>query len=365
MGNGSQPPSRPPPVEFSFHLTPETNADMSFRIPAIHGRSLVTVQPFLMSAAFAMTLWVILFPPGRLDAQTIASGETHVPAPYTPQVWDIDWSYLANHRLRQDWTDDLHYIALGSDRSKYLSITGQIRERGEYHDHPAFGAQPPDNGYFLQRYLLSANLHSGPRFRAFIQAESAIVNGRDGGPRPGIDESKLDINQGFVDLKLYQHGKDDLNVRTGRQLVSLGSTRLVAIGAGLNVEQPFDGVRLTLHHSSWTAEGLALRPVSINSRDFNNEPNSSVEFWGLYLTHPVPRLKQVFIDVYYLGFDHKSAHYAQGTGREQRETVGARIWSHKATWDYDFEYTGQFGRFGPGDIRAWGTGYHLGYTYQK
>ena len=58
-------------------------------------------------------------------------------------------------------------------------------------------------------------------------------------------------------------------------------------------------------------------------------------------------------------------HYVQGTGREQRETIGARLWSHTPTWDYDFEYTGQFGRFASGNIAAWGTGYHLGYTFNQ
>jgi hypothetical protein len=275
----------------------------------------------------------------------------------------MDWQYLANPENRLDWTDDLHYRRLGTSDGTYLSLNAQIRERGEYQDHPAFGAQPPDNGYFLQRYLSSADLHLGPRFRTFIQFDSGLENGRDGGPRPGIDEDKLDINQGFVDVVAYRHGGDNLTIRSGRQLISLGSTRLVAIGAGLNVEQPFDGFRLTLHQSGWTADGLAVRPVSIGAGAFDNEPNSAEEIWGLNLTHAVLHLKSTFADVLYLGFDHKQARYTQGTGREQRETIGGRIWSHTPTWDYDIEYTGQFGRFGTGNIRAWGTGYHLGRTF--
>ena len=80
-------------------------------------------------------------------------------------------------------------------------------------------------------------------------------------------------------------------------------------------------------------------------------------------THPFPGLKNANFDVYYLGFDHKSSRYTQGIGREQRETLGARVWSHTATWDYDVEYTGQSGRFANGNIRAWGAGYHLAYTF--
>ena len=317
---------------------------------------------------FVSVLLLFVFLATTLEsvAQTVASTETHIAPPYTPQVWDIDWSYLAKPGSHQDWTDALHFIPLGKSPADYLSISGQIRERGEYQDHPDFGAQPADNGYLLQRYLLSGDLHLGKYFRTFVQLDSSLVDFRDGGPRPGIDEEKLDVNQGFVDFSPWKRDEDhSLNLRAGRQLVSLGSTRLVAIGAGLNVEQPFDGFRLTAKTNGFIAEGIALRPVVFNPGIFTNRPNSAEELWGLYLTHSVPHANKIFVDLYYLGYDHKSVRYAQGTGREQRETIGTRLWSHTPAWDYDFEYTGQFGRFGAGNIRAWGTGYHVGYTFNR
>ncbi len=256
----------------------------------------------------------------------------------------------------------MHYIPLGN--SSFLSITGQVRERGEYQDHPAFGAQPADNGYLLQRYLFSSDLHLSEHFRTFIQLDSGLINGRDGGPRPGIDQDKLDFNQGLIDITPLRASDHSLTVRAGRQLISLGSTRLIATGAGLNVEQPFDGIRLMLHAGHWTGDGLAVRPAAVKSGIFDNEPNPAEELWGLYLSRALPPLHTNF-DLYYLGYDHKSVRYAQGTGREQRETIGARIWSHTPTWDYDFEYTAQFGRFKSGNIEAWGTGYHAGYTFHR
>lgn len=310
--------------------------------------------------AMSLSLFALVLP---LFAQSVAAG-TRTFAPYTPQVWDIDWSYLSDPQNHLDWTDSLHYLQLGPSPSHFVSLTGQIRERGEYQDHPAWGAQPPDNGYLLQRYLLSGDLHLGDRFGTFLQFDSGHIEGRDGGPRPGIDRDQLDFNQGFVEITPWKRGDESrFTLRAGRQLVSLGSTRLIATGVGLNVEQPFDGFRLTLQTAGWIGEGLALRPTLIRTGVFDNEPNSTEELWGLYLTHPVRALLHSHLDLYYLGFDHKQARYTQGIGREQRETLGARIWSHTSAWDYDFEYTGQFGRFKAGDIRAWGTGYHLGYTF--
>jgi hypothetical protein len=311
--------------------------------------------PFFITATLALT---VLWAHAGLAAQTV------IPPPYTPQTWDIDWSYLAQRGARQsvdtDWTDRFHYIPLGD--TSFLSVNGQVRERGEYQDQPAFGAQPPDNGYFLQRYLLSADLHLNQRFRTFIQFDSGFVDGRDGGPRPGIDEDKLDVNQGFIDMTPIKSGDRTLTVRAGRQLISLGSTRLVATGAGLNVEQPFDGFRVMLHAGHWIADGLAVRPTETKTGAFDNEPNPAEELWGLYLTRALPSL-HTNLDLYYLGYDHKSVRYTQGTGREQRETIGTRFWSHTPTWDYDFEYTAQFGRFNGGNISAWGAGYHIGYTF--
>ncbi len=277
----------------------------------------------------------------------------------------MDWSYLHRPDARADWTDRLHFLPRSDAPDRFISITGQIRERGEYQDHPAFGAQPPDNGYLLQRYLLSADLHVAPALRFFLQLDSGFSEGRDGGPRPGIDRDELDINQGFVDVAPWHRDlQSNLVLRTGRQLVSLGSTRLVATGAGLNVEQPFDGFRITLKTHGWTADGLALRPTSIATGRFDNQPNSAEELWGLYTSHPLGR-RGANLDLYYLGFDHRRARYVSGTGREQRETLGVRLWERHAAWDYDAEFTGQFGRFGSGDIRAWAAGYHGGYTFAQ
>ena len=311
------------------------------------------------SLYFIATFALAAFGAGvRTPAQTAGTPS------YTPQVWDIDWSYLGRPAALassdRDRTDRFHYIPLGGD--SFLSVTGQMRERGEYQDHPAFGAQPPDNGYLLQRYLFSADVHLTKHFRTFVQLDSGLIDGRDGGPRPGIDKDKLDFNQGFVDITLLESPDHSATVRSGRQLISLGSTRLVATGAGLNVEQPFDGFRLMLNAGHWTADGLAVRPIEVRTGIFDNEPNPTEELWGIYLSRGLSSL-HTNIDLYYLGYDHKSVRYVQGTGREQRETIGARVWSHTQTWDYDLEYTGQFGRFNTGNISAWGMGYHLGYTF--
>jgi hypothetical protein len=69
------------------------------------------------------------------------------------------------------------------------------------------------------------------------------------------------------------------------------------------------------------------------------------------------------VDLYYLGLDNKSVPFdGKGTGREQRETIGTRLWGSTDHWDYNDEFTFQWGWFGPNnDIRAWGASTEHGY----
>ncbi len=278
-------------------------------------------------------------------------------AAYTPLVWDENWSYLSDPLRRLDWSDELKHIRLFGDA--YLSLGGQVRERGEYVDYPAWAAQSSHNGYDLQRYLVNSDWHLASAARVFVQLGSSLENGRDGGPRPGIDQSLLYLNQAFIDYS----PSEALTVRVGRQLVSLGSTRLFAIGAGLNVQQPFDGARVMLHVDHWSLDLLALRPTQIHEDYFRSEPNPQTETWGLYATHPVPLVPKLNFDLYYIGFDRKSWRYAEGTGREQRETFGSRLWQQSPAWAWDWELTAQTGRFGSNNIRAWATGYHVSHRF--
>src|SRR5579872_3039817 len=110
---------------------------------------------------------------------------------YQMMRYDENWSVLADSSRRSDWLDGLKFIPLGGP-GWYLTIGGEIREKFELLDQPGFGRGPEDpnvgpsdqNGYLLQRYLLSSDFHFGPRFRFFTEFQSGLEEGRNGGPRP-------------------------------------------------------------------------------------------------------------------------------------------------------------------------------------
>src|SRR5260221_5023403 len=112
----------------------------------------------------------------------------------------------------------------------------------------------------MQRYFLHMDLHLGERFRFFGELASSIETGRNGGPRPLLDEEQLYVHQGFFDLGLWRSGNDSLTLRAGRAEMVLGSENFVSTRDGRNIRRSLDGFRLTWLTGDWTVDPFALNP---------------------------------------------------------------------------------------------------------
>lgn len=130
--------------------------------------------------------------------------------------YEENYEYLADPQRRATTWEHLKYIPLGLIPDSYLSLGGEIRERYEYTRNPVWGDDPQDKrGVFLQRYNVCADLHLSRHLRLFSQLNSALANGRAGGPSP-TDESKLTLQQAFLDLKAFPQSDVGLTLRAGR-----------------------------------------------------------------------------------------------------------------------------------------------------
>src|ERR1700693_44244 len=69
------------------------------------------------------------------------------------------------------------------------------------------------------------------------------------------------------------------------------------------------------------------------------------------------------LDAYYLGLDRKFVRFTQGSGRDQRHTVGSLIHGGKGNFSYVGEGDLQFGKFGSGNILAWKYDQELSYSF--
>jgi len=271
---------------------------------------------------------------------------------YPLPTYEEDWRALQGVDRTDVW-DPVKFVPLSADGTTSLSLGGEARVTYERFGNQNFGLTPPDpDGYLLQRYLLHTDVHAGSRVRVWTEFNSGLENGRIGGPRPVIDEDKLDLHQAFVDLTVGATGPSAAVLRVGRQEIALGAGRMYALREGPNVPLSFDGVRAIAHAGPWRLDGWAARPVDNTPGVFDDRSHHSFNVWGVYGSRVITLSRQsVGLDVYYLGLARDAAHFDQGTAKETRHTFGARVWQ-KGVWAYDAEAMFQAGRFGAGDIRA-------------
>ena len=308
-----------------------------------------------------------------LRAQTDQPASSAEPVrTYTLLGEDEDWSFLKDPSLRQDFWDPLKYIPLGRN-GWYLSIGGGTRQALEQVGNDNWGKQPYTNTFFLQRYVLHTDWHFGKHVRAYVELKSGLESYRQGGPRP-IDEKQLDFEEAFVELSAGE-GDRWAALDVGRQELAYGSGRLVYVREGPNVRQSFDGARLKTKYGAWRIELWAVRPDLDKFGFFDNVPDHSTAFWGVYATRPWRR--RVSFDSYYLGLDHglptpagsRPYTYNRGTAPETRHTLAARLWRPPAMkesdWDFDYEGAWQFGSFGADGIRAWTFASDTGYSFPE
>ena len=275
------------------------------------------------------------------------------PHRYPLPTYEEDWCALQTSDRTDVW-DPVKFVRLSADGTTSLSLGGELRVTYERFGNQSFGLTPPDpDGYFLQRYLLHTDLRAGSRVRVWTEFNSGLENGRFGGPRPVIDEDRLDLHQAFVEVAVAATSPPAAVLRVGRQEIALGAGRMYALREGPNVPLSFDGVRAIAHAGPWRLDGWAARPVDNTSGVFDDQSHHSFDVWGVYGSRVIaPSRQTVGLEVYYLGLARDAAHFDQGTANETRHTFGARVW-HQGPWAYDAEAMFQVGRFGSGDIRAW------------
>jgi alginate export protein len=346
----------------------------------------------------AFWLFMVLLFPGEISLQAQSQpkpqqqpkgqsqSQSKCPDPpaYQPLRQDEDYSYLRNEDCKRDLWDPLKYIRLGSSDDKYLTIGGEAREWYEGFRNFLWGIGPQDgNGYLLSRLSAFGDFHVKPRLRFFAQLTNDIEAGRNGGPRPVIDEDRLWFEQAFADITLWKKEeekkeagpkKDSLVLRLGRQEFLFGSGRLVEYREGPNVHRSFDGASIRWKTGKWDVTGVATKLVRNRIGVFDSFIDPGTTFWGIYAVRQLSRTKDAKgaegavgknIDLYYLGVARKQLVFDKGVGADLRHTIGARFWGRRGGWDYDSEAMIQIGSFRDVGLLAWANAHDTGYTFKS
>lgn len=263
--------------------------------------------------------------------------------------YDEDWVDLADAQKRaHHWTGPYKYIPFGDDN--WVTTGVELRARSEtYRNNLWGGADAPDDSYLWLRALPYADLHVG-KVRAFVQPILAYAAGISPSASP-IDQTRVDLLQGFGEVEL-----GPITVRAGRQMLSLGTERLIGTRYGPNVPLAFDGARADVRIGRARISLLTMRPVQPGPGSFDDATSQTKALWGVYATLPA-------WDIYYLGYRNRLAHFGGQAGREVRHSIGLRSHGVRGDWHWNVEGVAQFGHFEGQQIAAWTLGTEVGRSF--
>jgi len=290
----------------------------------------------------------------QADPRGVAPIAVWQPLARTTTRYGEDWSVERGNPHPQ-WTDRLKYIPLGNDA--YLTTGLEVRLREEKFSNNWAAPEAPDDGYLWSRALPYADLHVGP-MRSFVQLNIAYANGVRPAAGP-VDRTGIDLLQAFADFRVSVGAGTKVTVRAGRELLSLGSERLVGTRYGPNVLRAFDGARAIVTTRGVTTNLFYVRPVQGGLHDFDDRTSKAKALWGAYGSAPHLLGTWGGIDAYALGYRNERGVFDQGTGREMRQTLGLR-WYRSGDWHWNIEAMVQRGRFAGAPIRAWSVGSEAG-----
>lgn len=299
-----------------------------------------------------------------LLAVTANAAVTDPPA-LTKNRSDEDYRYLLDPSARSGaFWEPFKAIPVNPDGTVSLSTGLEARMRFESLQNNSWGQdEPRDDAYGLWRLLPYADLRVGSGFRLFGQLILSDTIGKIE-PLAPPDADRADLLQGFADVDVPL-GAAQGTLRVGRQMLAFGSERLISQRYGTDVPRAFDAVTGIVRSGPWRVDAFVGRPIQPTPKLFDDGRDGRRGAWALYATRELTLgdAGKGGVDAYYIGYRNRHAVYETGAGREQRHTLGLRLFGQAMGWDWNWEAMGQFGDFGSRSIRAWSLATDSGYRW--
>lgn len=250
------------------------------------------------------------------------------------------------------------------NKNKGFNTTGiYMRETFELFRNYFWGMGAQDkNGYFLHRLLLHDDLRWNKYIRLFAELQSSSISGRNGGPRPVQDRNDLSVNQAFGEFTIPFKQRSHLHVRIGKQYLNYGAGTLLD-ARDANVRRSFWGYKLIFEKNAARVDAFFMQLAATEKGILDDRIDKSQKIAGIWATKKFNAGSLAKIDLYYIFIKRNSTRFNQGTGDEERSTIGAGLYFTKGDWSSYAEADFQWGRFKQRAIVSWKLAPSVAYRF--
>ncbi len=255
------------------------------------------------------------------------------------------------------------------DLPAHISLIGDFRWRGEYHDpfDVAAGGDRSHDTLHLFRFRLGLDLKISEYLEVLAEYQVSEVTDDPRSPDPSSSQDSADFQRLWAEITPMGREGDRVALRVGRQNLDYGQQRLIGSFQFSNVARTFDAFRARGWWGDFTLDGV-LGYVVEHEDDHANDAIDDIAL-GLVQLQWRPTEKRV-IEVYeILKFDQRRDQFLGDDGRRDDAeifTTGARA-EGPLLWGFDASLEGalQWGRIARDEVRAWAYHIRLGWETKE
>jgi hypothetical protein len=207
----------------------------------------------------------------------------------------------------------------------------------------------------LFRGILGADLRCTPNLRVYGEVGTGQVAGRRRAAAANL-QNDASLQQLFVDAR-GSLGSTLVGAMVGRQEFTDGPRQLISLSDGPNLHRTWNGVRLYVHGPRWRLGAFDLRATRLEggALDEQIDDSESIRGWDAScIVSAGPKAANVYLDPFWIHSDNARFRYGGRSGRDERDTYGARLWGARGDVRFDWTLARQTGQYTDRQIGAWG-----------
>ena len=243
-------------------------------------------------------------------------------------------------------------------------FTGSLRVRLESTQGSDFSLTTA-NAYALTRARLGVGFRPVPWLRVFGEAADARAEFYQTKP-PSSNDNPFDLRQAYIEAGTLEG--NGVRMRLGRQDMTIGSGRLVAVGDWGNDSKTFDVARGTVTSGKFNLEAIAGSPVLPDTTRFDRH-KAGEHFYVAYLSIksvlPAAGIEPYFMAKTQTGTAAVKSKDGQ-LGNADTLYAGMRLTGKlPGRFDYSFEGVREAGHYSHDAVDAWGYVAGGGWTINR